>query len=474
MRQRRRSTLGMMLTYIGLIGIGYFGGQGLQKVSAGARDPYEGLESFTNVLAVVQKNYVEEVGTQKLIDGAITGMLNALDPHSSYLTPESYKELQVDTEGSFGGLGIEITVRDGVLTVVAPIEDTPAYRAGVKAGDQIIKIEGELTKDLSLVDAVKKMRGPKGSKITVSVRREGVQRLIDFHLMREVIKIQSVKSKTLEKGYGYVRITQFQDRTGSDLDAALSKLAQESGKLDGLVVDLRNDPGGLLSQAVKVSDTFLESGLIVYTEGRLDNQKQKYFAHPGGQVEVPLVVIVNGGSASASEIVAGALQDHGRAVVVGTKTFGKGSVQTILPMDSGAALRLTTAMYFTPSGRSIQLTGITPDVLIDNAPAAPGEKSQREIREENLHGHRNRPPHGALEKNKPESTQQPEPATPATDSQEEPSTKEEGGDKAAKAPEVKEGELGKDPQLDRAMEVLKSWETYKKKTAVATAPAPTK
>jgi len=214
--------------------------------------------------------------------------------------------------------------------------------------------------------------------------------------------------------------------------------------------------------------------LIVYTEGRLDNQKQKYFAHPGGQVEVPLVVIVNGGSASASEIVAGALQDHGRAVVVGTKTFGKGSVQTILPMDSGAALRLTTAMYFTPSGRSIQLTGITPDVLIDNTPAVGGEKSQREIREENLHGHRNRPTHGVIEKNKPESSDPLDPAVPATEPQE-PSTKEEGSEKAAKAPEVKEGELGKDPQLDQAMQVLKSWETYKKKTAVAaTAPAPAK
>ncbi len=468
MRQRRQKTLGRVLACIGLIGVGYFGGQGLQKVSAGGQDPYEGLEAFTNVLAVVQKNYVEDVGTQKLVDGAINGMLNALDPHSSYLTPESYRELQVDTEGSFGGLGIEITVRDGLLTVVAPIEDTPAYRAGVKAGDQIIKIEGEMTKDMSLVDAVKKMRGPRGSKITVSLRREGVSRLMDFHLTREVIKIQSVKSKTLEKGYGYVRITQFQDRTGSDLDAALSKLAQENEKLEGLVVDLRNDPGGLLSQAVKVSDTFLDSGLIVYTEGRLDNQKQKYFAHQGGQTDIPLVVIVNGGSASASEIVAGALQDHGRAVVVGTKTFGKGSVQTILPMESGAALRLTTAMYFTPSGRSIQVTGITPDVLIDNDPAAQNERTQREIREENLRGHFGQPTHGAIEKDQPESGEKKDPAVPSET--QEPTSKEEGDKKAEKAPEVKEGELGKDPQLDRAMQVLKSWETYKKKTAVATAP----
>ena len=469
MRQRRQKTLGRVLACIGLIGIGYFGGQGLQKVSAaGGRDSYEGLEAFTNVLAVVQKNYVEDVGTQKLVDGAINGMLNALDPHSSYLTPESYRELQVDTEGSFGGLGIEITVRDGLLTVVAPIEDTPAYRAGVKAGDQIIKIEGEMTKDMSLVDAVKKMRGPRGSKITVSLRREGVSRLLDFHLTREVIKIQSVKSKTLEKGYGYIRITQFQDRTGSDLDAALSKLAQENEKLEGLVVDLRNDPGGLLSQAVKVSDTFLDSGLIVYTEGRLDNQKQKYFAHQGGQTNIPLVVIVNGGSASASEIVAGALQDHGRAVVVGTKTFGKGSVQTILPMESGAALRLTTAMYFTPSGRSIQVTGITPDILVENDPAAQNERTQREVREENLRGHFGRQMQDAIEKDQPESGEKKDPAVPSET--QEPTGKEESDKKTEKAPEVKEGELGKDPQLDRAMQVLKSWETYKKKTAVATAP----
>ncbi|MGE0827637.1 MAG: S41 family peptidase, partial [Candidatus Binatia bacterium] len=391
MQQRRQRTLWGMLACAGVIVVVFFGGQGLQKVLAVGPDPYEGLEAFTDVLAVVQKNYVEEVKTQKLMEGAINGMLTALDPHSSYLTPESYKELQVDTEGSFGGLGIEITVRDGVLTVVAPIEDTPAHRAGIKAGDQIIKIENELTKDMTLVEAVKRMRGPKGSKIRISLRREGVSRLIDVNLMREVIKVKSVKAKTLEPGYGYIRLTQFQDRTGVDLDAALLKLNQEHGKLKGLVLDLRNDPGGLLSQAVKVSDTFLDSGLIVYTEGRLDNQKQKYFAHPGGEVEVPLVVLVNGGSASASEIVAGALQDHGRAVILGTKTFGKGSVQTILPMENGAALRLTTAMYFTPSGRSIQVTGITPDVILDNVIGTKGERTQREVREENLRGHFDRP-----------------------------------------------------------------------------------
>jgi carboxyl-terminal processing protease len=375
----------------------------------------------------------------------------------------------VDTEGSFGGLGIEITLRDGLLTVVAPIEDTPAYRAGVKAGDQIIKIEGELTKDMSLVDAVKKMRGPKGSKITIAVRREGTPRLIDFTLTREVIKVQSVKAKSLEKGYGYIRLTQFQDRTGADLEAALQRLTQENSKLEGLVLDLRNDPGGLLSQAVKVSDMFLDSGLVVYTEGRLDNQKQKYFAHPGGYTELPVVVLVNGGSASASEIVAGALQDHGRAVIVGTKTFGKGSVQTILPMENGAALRLTTAMYFTPSGRSIQVTGITPDILVENLTAEQiASREQREIREENLRGHFNRPGETppTTEEKAPEAVEKKEPeSAPAAKESE---AKDDSGEKTDASQEIKEGELGKDPQLDRALQVLKSWESYKK-THVATA-----
>lgn len=453
MQSRRKTLIGALCLGSVVVGMVLVGGQGLDRVSAVSRDTYEGLESFTNVLAIVQKNYVEEVGPQKMIEGAINGMLNALDPHSAYLTPDLYKELQVDTEGSFGGLGIEITVRDGVLAVVSPIEDTPAYRAGVKAGDQIIKIEGELTKDMSLVEAVKKMRGPKGSKIVITVRREGVSKLMDFPMLREVIRVQSVKSRSLEKGYGYVRLVQFQDRTGADLDAALTKLTQENGKIEGLVLDMRNNPGGLLSQAVKVSDTFLDSGLVVYTEGRLENQKQKYFAHPGGYTEFPIIVLVNGGSASASEIVAGALQDHGRAVILGTQTFGKGSVQTILPLENGAALRLTTALYFTPNGRSIQVTGVTPDVMLDNYAATQvAAKEPREVREENLRGHFDN------KKAQPSSPMKKEIALP---------------EEAAKAtgetppePQIKEGELGKDPQLDRALHLLKNWSTFK--TTVAT------
>ena len=468
MRNGRKSLVLGGLSSLVIIGVVLFGGRGLEGVSAVNRDTYEGLEAFTNVIAIVQKNYVEDVGSQKLIEGAINGMLNALDPHSAYLTPELYKELQVDTEGSFGGLGIEITLRDGVLTVVAPIEDTPAHRAGVKAGDQIIKIEGELTKDMTLVEAVKKMRGPRGSKIVISVRREGVNKLIDFSLMREVIRVHSVKSRSLEKGYGYIRLSQFQDRTGNDLEEALSNLTRENGKLAGLILDLRNNPGGLLSQAVKVSDTFLESGLVVYTEGRLDNQKQKYFAHPGGYTETPMVVLVNGGSASASEIVAGALQDHGRAVVLGMQTFGKGSVQTILPLESGAALRLTTALYFTPNGRSIQVTGVTPDITLDNyANTKIAARGQRDVREENLRGHfDNKKQPATMPKRK-------EISLPEESSQE----KDEGAPESSESSEslqeseVKEGELGKDPQLDRALDLLKHWGSVKTTIAAANAPA---
>src|SRR5216110_2012030 len=383
-------------TWVGAIGLAvllavlFSGGRGVQRVDAVPKESYEGLETFTNILSIIQKNYVDEVQTKQLIEGAINGMLASLDPHSAYLTPDLYKELQVDTKGSFGGLGIEITNRNGLLTVVSPIEDTPAYRAGVKAGDQIMKIDGDFTKDMSLVDAVKKMRGPKDTKVTLTLKRENVPELFDVTLTREIIKIQSVKSKMLDKGYGYLRVTQFQERTDSDVERVLEEWTRE-GPIEGVVLDLRNDPGGLLTQAVKVSDAFLDSGLIVYTDGRLENQKQKYFAHkPGTWSEFPMVVLVNGGSASASEIVAGALQDHKRALVLGTTTFGKGSVQTILPLDDSSALRLTTARYFTPSGRSIQATGIVPDIVIEQtAVAAKGDKGGNGplLREANLPRH---------------------------------------------------------------------------------------
>jgi carboxyl-terminal processing protease len=439
---------GVAIAGAAALSVALLAGKPAETIGAVARESYERLEAFTNVLSIVQKNYVDEVATQQLIEGAINGMLTSLDPHSAYLTPDLYKELQVDTKGSFGGLGIEITVRNGVLTVVSPIEDTPAFRAGIKPGDQIIKIEGEFTKDLSLIDAVKKMRGPRGTKITLTLRRDGVANLIDVSLARELIRIQSVKSRVLEKGYGYVRVTQFQERTDEDLEAAIRTIEKESGgNLAGLVLDLRNNPGGLLTQAVRVSDLFLDSGLIVYTEGRLEGQKQRYFAHKRKtHADFPMVVLVNGGSASAAEIVAGALQDHRRALVLGAQTFGKGSVQTILPLDDSSALRLTTARYYTPSGRSIQATGITPDIIMEERPmlasADPSAGSiPQAIREENLPKHFDNRPGGAKDT---------DPAgKPDAESEEKP---DETG--TAPSPDA-------DPQIDRALELLKGWQVFK-------------
>jgi len=406
-----------------------------QRVLAVARDAYENIDSFANVLMLVQKHYVDEVSTKELIDGAINGMLTSLDAHSAYLTPDLYKELQVDTRGSFGGLGIEITLRNGVLTVVSPIEDTPAFRAGIKAGDQIIKIEDEFTKDLTLLQAVKRMRGPKGTKINLTIRREGTPDWIELTLEREVIQIKSVKYRMLETGYGYVRITQFQERTERDVKRALDSLDEESGRLLGLVLDLRNNPGGLLNQAVKVTDLFVDSGLVVYTEGRPGTQQQKFFAHkPNSYVGFPLIVLVNGGSASASEIVAGALQDHRRALLLGMQTFGKGSVQTILPLDGDAAIRLTTARYFTPNGRSIQATGITPDIVMDNVgPLHAKAGGPQAIREENLPRHLGGP----------------------VPPEEEENTSGQGAEEGLDENEAP------DAQLERALELLKSWNVFK-------------
>jgi carboxyl-terminal processing protease len=293
-------------------------------------------------------------------------MLASLDPHSSFLPPDMYRELEIDTSGKFGGLGIEITLRNNVLTVVSPIEDTPADRAGLEAGDIIFKIEGRFTKDMSIMDAVKLMRGPAGSTVTITIMRDAFDKPRDFTLVREVIKVQSVKARTLEKGFGYVRIAQFQERTDSDLENALNRLRKENNdQLSGLILDLRNNPGGLLDQAVKVSDHFLKEGLIVYTEGREEGSQMRFSARAeGDEPGYPMVVLINNGSASASEIVAGALQDNGRAVVLGTQSFGKGSVQTIIPLSDDSGLRLTTARYFTPRGTSIQAKGITPDIVV--------------------------------------------------------------------------------------------------------------
>ncbi|MDT8317855.1 MAG: S41 family peptidase [bacterium] len=362
-----------------------------EPISAKTSGTYENLKVFADVLSLVKKNYVEEVDSKDLIYGAINGMLTSLDPHSSFMPPESFKEMQVETKGSFGGVGIEITVRSGVLTVVSPIEDTPAFKAGIEAGDIIIKIDGEVTADMGIMDAVKKMRGKKKTKVVLTIVREGLSEPVDYPIVRDIIKIKSVKYEVLEDSYGYVKITQFQERTTRDLRKALDDIASKTGGMKGLVLDFRNNPGGLLDQAVKITDTFLSSGMIVYTDGRLASQKMEFHAREAGtEPDYPIVVLVNAGSASASEIVAGALQDTGRGIVLGTKSFGKGSVQTILPLEDGSGVRITTARYYTPAGRSIQAEGIVPDVVIEKKDVSKDEEKKKKhtiIREKDLKNH---------------------------------------------------------------------------------------
>lgn len=352
--------------------------------------PLEDLRTFTEIFAKIKNDYVEPIEDKDLLENAIRGMLAGLDPHSAYLVPEDYKELQAGTSGEFGGLGIEVGMEDGFVKVISPIDDTPAYRAGVKAGDLVIRLDDTPVKGMALSDAVKIMRGKPGTDIVLTIVRDGENMPLNITITRDVIRVTSVKSRMLDPGYGYVRISQFQSRTGENLREELAKLENEAdGPLKGLVLDLRNNPGGVLSAAVSVSDAFLKDGIIVYTEGRLDDAKLKFNAKPTDILDgAPLVVLVNGGSASASEIVAGALQDHNRAIIMGQKTFGKGSVQTILPMDNGSALKLTTAKYYTPSGVSIQATGISPDITLENLKLADSDTpATSRIKEANLARH---------------------------------------------------------------------------------------
>lgn len=328
--------------------------------------PFDELRTFTEVFGRIKQDYVEQVSDKKLLEDAIRGMLSGLDPHSAYLEGEEYKELQEGTTGQFGGLGIEVTMENGFVKVVSPIDDTPAQRAGMKAGDLIVRLDDKPVKGMSLADAVKIMRGEPGSEIVLTVMREGSESPLKFTITRDVIKVKSVKSRLLEKNYGYIRISSFQSGTGQGLTDAIEELKKENdGELKGVVLDLRNNPGGVLNAAVDVSDAFLEKGLIVFTQGRIKNSEMRFNASPDDLVKgAPIVVLINEGSASASEIVAGALQDHKRAIIMGEKSFGKGSVQTILPTSNGAAVKLTTARYYTPSGRSIQAEGIEPDVKL--------------------------------------------------------------------------------------------------------------
>lgn len=349
------------------------------RAASGPKDTYEELETFASIMAIVQRHYVDEVSSHDLVEGAIKGMVSSLDPHSSYLTPEGYKELQIETHGEFGGLGIELTVRDNLLTIVTPIDGTPAFRAGIKPGDQIIKIGDEITMEMPLQEAVDRMRGKPGSKVHLSLKRKGVSNLVEVELTREVIHIRSVRGARLVDGrWAYVRLTGFQDGSSDELVDALDKLdKQRKGGVEGIILDLRYNPGGLLTQAVSITDLFLDAGLIVRVNGRMESQTTSYFAKADGtRRAVPMIVIVNEGSASASEIVAGAMQDHHRALIIGVKSFGKGSVQTILPLGDDTALRLTTARYYTPSGRSIHEHGIDPNVVIEAAKIDPDAKEE--------------------------------------------------------------------------------------------------
>lgn len=417
-----------------------FIGTGAQRrCSAQGANDYESIELFTDVLAIVKKSYVEEVDTKKIIYGAINGMLTSLDPHSSFMPPEMYKEMKIETKGSFGGLGIEITIKDGLLTVISPIEDTPAFKAGIKAGDQILKIDDKFTKDMTIMDAVKRMRGPKGTKVVLTIFREGLDKPKEFPLVRDVIQVKSVKFKTLDDGFGYVRVAQFQEKTDEDLAKALNTLRQDNGgNLRGLVLDLRNDPGGLLDQAVRVSEHFIDEGqLIVYTEGREKESKMRFNSRKGvKEPAYPIVVLINSGSASASEIVAGALQDHKRAVIMGTQSFGKGSVQTIIPLSDNSGLRLTTARYYTPSGRSIQAKGITPDITVERMDLPATEKKEgAHLREKDLENH-----------------------FETADGKDIPAEKKEEKLPAYKSDEQVKG----DYQILRALDLLKGWEIFKK------------
>lgn len=449
----------------GLVGLGLVAGVSISLHFAAVADkdtvatplPIEELRAFSEVFGRIKSDYVEPVTDKKLITEAINGMLSGLDPHSAYLDAEAFKELQVGTQGEFGGLGIEVGMEDGLVKVISPIEDTPAYHAGIKSGDLIVKLDETLVKGMTLNDAVKRMRGKPGSKIVLTVIRKDETKPLTFTLTRAVIKVQSVKSKLVEPGYGFVRVTQFQEHTGENLATALENLIkQNQGALKGLVLDLRNDPGGLLTGAVGVSAAFLsKDALVVYTEGRTEDAKMRLTASPDNYMRgngkddylkrlpdsvksVPLVVLVNGGSASASEIVAGALQDHKRAVIMGTQTFGKGSVQTVLPLGNNTAIKLTTARYYTPGGRSIQAKGIVPDILVEDPSTSGMDKSFR-LREADLDKH--------LSNDKPSDDKQESAAKTI------PSTPNPKGDAAKTAP----AEFGtkNDYQLNQALNLLK-------------------
>ncbi|MFB3925114.1 MAG: S41 family peptidase [Syntrophales bacterium] len=401
------------------------------KVGAVDQQTYKNLKLFTEALDIVERNYVEKVDPDTLMQGAINGMVKSLDPHSAYLSPEMYKELQSDTKGYFGGIGIEITMQNDIPTVVSPIEDTPAFLAGIKAGDQIIRIDQKSTKGITIMEAVKRLRGPENTKVKLTIMRKDVPQPLIFTITRAVINVKSVKYRIFEGNIGYIRIASFQERTTDDVKKALADFGKKTSALQGIVIDMRNNPGGLLDQAVRVSDLFLKSGTIVSIMGRVKTLDSRFTAtNDHNEPTCPIIVLVNEGSASAAEIVAGALQDNGRAIVLGTQTFGKGSVQTVIPFENGSALKLTTAKYYTPKGKSIQAEGIKPDIVVEYVKHV--EKDQEiTIREKDLVGHIK--------------------------------SEDEKGAKTQEKAGKDFDDLNKDNQLKTAVDLLKSWEIFKKK-----------
>ncbi|MBN1573651.1 MAG: S41 family peptidase [Deltaproteobacteria bacterium] len=365
----------LLLTLIFMVGVSL--GKGLDNVLAESDNIYKELEIFTNALNLIRENYVEEVDTKKLITGAISGMVTALDEHSSYITSDKFNNFLDDTKGSFGGLGIIISIVDETLTVISPIEDTPAWRAGLKSGDKIITIDGVSTKGIDILEAQKKLKGKKGTKVTIAIIRKGFTKPKNITITREIIKLKSVKHEVYDNNVVYIRITHFIETTTEDFKKALDDAeSKTNGNLKGIILDLRDDPGGLLSKSVEICDMFVDDGTIVYTEGRVAGSRMIFKAHRLGTLpEIPMVILINGGSASASEIVAGSLKDHGRAILIGTKSFGKGSVQTIIPMSDGSGIKLTTAKYYTPSGVSIHGEGIEPNIVVEVPETEEGEES---------------------------------------------------------------------------------------------------
>ena len=381
-RHLKISLVGIIAVALWILGPGFY-----RDLSANSEETYEGLKLFSDVIEIVEKNYVDPVDSKKLIENAIQGMVSSLDPHSALLTPDAFKELQIDTQGEFTGIGIHVTMRDNLVTVIAPIEGTPAYRAGLKAGDKIVKVDGEPTEDLR--DAVKRMRGPKGTEVIITILREGIPNPMEFKIIRDVIPIHSVKAMMLNPGYGYIWVTNFRDNTTDDLLEALNKLEKKSKPLKGLILDLRDNPGGILSQAIQVADLFLEDGEILSIKGRLKKHTKVFYAHKNKVPrDYPIVVLINAGSASASEIVAGALQDQKRALILGTTSFGKGSVQTVESLRDGYGLKFTIARYYTPSGRSIQAKGVEPDIVIPHRTITKEETQvEHKLKESDLKHH---------------------------------------------------------------------------------------